>query len=89
MDPRRGFVFIGPRPPRGGEHHALHREILRRTAREQRETLQQARETLRQEREQRSRLLREHRQAFLRARARAKREGRTLLKILDNLSRLV
>lgn len=89
MDPRRGLVFIGTRPPRGGGHHALHREILRRTALEQREALRQARETLRREREQRSQLLREHRQAFLRARARAKREGRTLLKILDNLPRLV
>lgn len=89
MEPRRGFTFTGVRAPRGEGHHALHREILRRTAREQREMLQQARETLRREREQRSRLLWEHREAFLRARARAKREGRTLLKILDNLPRLV
>ena len=89
MDPRRGFVFTSTRIPRGGGHHALHREILRRTAREQRDALRQARETLRQEREQRSRLLREHRQALFRARAQAKREGRTLLKILDNLPRLV
>ncbi|MDR7469331.1 MAG: hypothetical protein QN201_04205 [Armatimonadota bacterium] len=88
MDPRRGFLFTRASVP-GSGHHALHREILRRTFREQRQTLQQARETLRREREQRSRLLREHRQAFLRARAQAKREGRTLLKILDNLTRLV
>lgn len=74
---------------RAAKHNELHRDVLRRTAAENRGAVSLARETLRLEREEMTRAMREHRRAFVRARAQARRDGRQLLKILDNLPRPV
>ena len=64
-----------------------HRDVLRRTAAENHGAVNLAREALRQERERASGALHEHRRALAHARIQAKREGRQLLKLLDNLPR--
>ena len=86
MSANRTSIFNAFRAAKDNE---LHRDVLRRTAAENRGAVNLARETLRLEREEMTRAMREYRRAFVRARSQARRDGRQLLKILDNLPRPV